>query len=68
MAEQDAKMQQMTSELNSQASALREELMELERNFNIKKEQFLKIQGALEALGMLGAEVPFQTTTEDSES
>jgi len=29
-------------------------LIELERQFNIKKEQYLKIQGAIEALTVIG--------------
>lgn len=44
----------MISELTSQSERIREELIELERQFNVKKEQFLKIQGALEALSILG--------------
>ena len=64
MAEQDAKMQQMASELTTQANTLREELMEIERNFNQKKEQFLRIQGALETLGILGADIPTPETSE----
>ena len=64
MAEQDAKMQQMASELTTQANTIREELMEIERNFNMKKEQFLRIQGALETLGILGADIPTPETSE----
>lgn len=62
MSEQkEEKMQQMASELTTQANTLREELMEIERNFNTKKEQFLRIQGALEALGVLGADIQVPT-------
>ena len=39
----------MVAELTEKATTLREELMDLEKQFNIKKEEFLKIQGALEA-------------------
>jgi hypothetical protein len=59
--EKEEKMQQMASELTTQADTLREELMEIERNFNTKKEQFLRIQGALEALGLLGADTQIPT-------
>jgi chaperonin cofactor prefoldin len=44
------KAQGMASELTERSETLRNELMELERQFNIKKEEFLKIQGALEAI------------------
>jgi len=40
----------MIKDLTTKMHTLRDELMEQERNFNLKKEQFLKIQGALEAL------------------
>jgi hypothetical protein len=44
------KTEQMANDLVKQSEEIKEELIELERNFNIKKEQFIKIQGALEAL------------------
>jgi hypothetical protein len=44
------KIEKMANDLVKQSEELKEELIELERNFNIKKEQFIKIQGALEAL------------------
>ena len=44
----------MLEELNSKEAELRNELLELEQQFNMKKEQYLKIQGALEALSMVG--------------
>ena len=40
----------MIKDLTTKMHSLRDELVEMERNFNLKKEQFLKIQGALEAL------------------
>jgi chaperonin cofactor prefoldin len=46
----DEKMATMNTELTEQSENLRKELVELERQFNIKKEQFIKIQGALEAI------------------
>ena len=44
------KTEKMANDLVKQSEEIKEELIELERNFNIKKEQFIKIQGALEAL------------------
>ena len=46
----DDKAKQMSSQLTERAEKLREELIELERQFNIKKEEFFKVQGALEAI------------------
>jgi chaperonin cofactor prefoldin len=39
----------MVKELTEKSENLRSELMNLEKEFNIKKEEFIKIQGALEA-------------------
>ena len=44
----------MLEELNTKEVELRNELIELENQFNVKKEQYLKIQGAIEALTMVG--------------
>ena len=44
------KMQEYAKELTAKAEAIREELIEHERQFNVKKEEFFKIQGALEAI------------------
>ena len=41
---------EMINDLTKQLEALKNELLEMERTFTAKKEQFLKIQGALEAL------------------
>jgi len=41
---------EMISTLSEREIKLREELILLERQFNEKKEEYLKIQGALEAL------------------
>ena len=46
-------MTAMTTELTEQSEKLKDELMELEKQFNIKKEQFIKIQGALEAFQLM---------------
>ena len=39
----------MVKELTEKSENLRSELMNLEKDFNVKKEEFIKIQGALEA-------------------
>tara|TARA_R100000908_G_C3725573_1_gene126766 strand:- start:271 stop:441 length:171 start_codon:yes stop_codon:yes gene_type:complete len=44
----------MLEELQTKESEIREELINLEKQFNVKKEQYLKIQGALEALSLVG--------------
>lgn len=44
------KAEKMSAQLTEKAESLREELIELERQFNMKKEEFFKIQGALEAI------------------
>jgi hypothetical protein len=46
----DEKMASYAKELTEKAEQIREELIEHERQFNIKKEEFFKIQGALEAI------------------
>lgn len=43
----------MTEILTEKATTIHEELLSLEKQFNQKKEEFLKIQGALEALNEL---------------
>ena len=44
---------EMNEKLNKRAQELKEELINIEAQFNIKKEEFLKVQGALEALDAL---------------
>jgi len=46
----DEKIAKYAQELTEKADQVREELIEHERQFNIKKEEFFKIQGALEAI------------------
>lgn len=41
---------EMIDQLTKRGTSLREELVKMEQEFNQKKEEFLKIQGALEAL------------------
>jgi prefoldin subunit 5 len=40
-------------ELTERARVLQSEIQELNRNFELKKEEFLKVQGALEMLQIL---------------
>ena len=48
----------MLNELNSKKQTLEDQLVELEKTFNQKKEQYLKILGAIEALENLDPSVP----------
>ena len=48
----------MLDELKDKEEKLRNELLELEQMFGAKKEQYLKIQGAIEALEALDPSVP----------
>jgi hypothetical protein len=50
------KQKEMIEKLTKQLQSLAEELQSLEREFIAKKEQFLKVQGALEALVELNKE------------
>ena len=54
----DINKEQMAQSLVTQANTIRKEMLELERKFNEKKEIFLKIQGSLETLSLLGTEIP----------
>jgi len=49
---------QMLNELTDREEKLRTELIELEQMFIAKKEQYLKVQGAIEALENLDPSVP----------
>tara|TARA_Y100000114_G_scaffold111427_1_gene105178 strand:+ start:449 stop:637 length:189 start_codon:yes stop_codon:yes gene_type:complete len=49
---------QMLNELTDREEKLRTELIELEQMFIAKKEQYLKVQGAIEALQNLDPSVP----------
>ena len=42
----------MLDDLNKQQETLKNELVTMERDFNQKKEQFIRIQGAIEALNV----------------
>ena len=43
----------MLEELNAREQSLRADLLDLEKKFNLKKEEYLKIQGAIEALTLV---------------
>ena len=49
MSEETKSISDYISELTEKATELQGELMELEKQFNVKKEEFIKIQGAIEA-------------------
>lgn len=53
MAEEKKSVDEIVAELTEKSNKLREELMEMEKNFNTKKEEFVKIQGALEAFNYI---------------
>jgi hypothetical protein len=50
------KSQEMLDNLTEQATNLQKELLEIERDFNTKKEQFIRLQGAIEAITVLQQE------------
>lgn len=52
------KQQEMKESLTKQAQDIAQELQQLEKDFNLKKEQFLRVQGALEVLNVLETETP----------
>ncbi len=43
----------MLDDLNQQQEQLKTDLVTMEREFNQKKEQFIRIQGAIEALNLV---------------
>jgi hypothetical protein len=49
----DDKMISLAKELTEKSELLREELIELERQFNLKREEFFKTQGSLETIQRL---------------
>ena len=54
----------MLDDLNGQLDTLRKELLEMERTFNQKKEQFIRVQGAVEALGLVDGVAPQEGAAE----
>jgi hypothetical protein len=55
------KSQEMLDNLTEQATNLQKELLEIERDFNTKKEQFIRLQGAIEAITVLQQEEDSRT-------
>jgi hypothetical protein len=49
MSEETKSISDYITELTEKATELQGELMDLEKQFNVKKEEFIKIQGAIEA-------------------
>ena len=45
--------QNMLDELQKQELELRDDLIKLEKEFNFKKDKYLKVQGAIEALSLV---------------
>ena len=45
--------QSMLEELRKQEQELRNDLIKSEKEFNLKKEKYLKVQGAMEALTLV---------------
>ena len=58
------KKQEMISQLQQTAETLKQELAQIQDTFNAKKEQYIKVIGALEALSVLDDEVQEATTEE----
>ena len=56
--------QEMIIQLRQNAENLKQELIQLQETFNTKKEQYVKIEGALEALSLLDEE-PQEAITEE---
>jgi chaperonin cofactor prefoldin len=56
--------QEMIDNLTERYETLKQEILDMQNQFNIKREEFLKIQGALEALSVLTQDQV--ETTEDN--
>ena len=56
------KPQEMLENLTKQAEELRQEILQAEQSFSQKREQFIRLQGAIEALNLViqqeGGEAP----------
>ena len=53
----------LLEDLHRQEEELRLELIEMEGKFNIKKEKYIKIQGAIEGLRMVSPDSPVPPVT-----
>ena len=58
--------EQLLEDLQRQERELRAVLLDMEGKFNLKKEQYLKVQGAIEGLAMLIPENTPPIITEDN--
>tara|TARA_A100001391_G_scaffold91512_1_gene60414 strand:+ start:1648 stop:1845 length:198 start_codon:yes stop_codon:yes gene_type:complete len=58
--------EQLLEDLQRQERELRAVLLDMEGKFNLKKEQYLKVQGAIEGLAMLTPEGTPPIITEDN--
>ena len=58
--------EQVLEDLHRQEKELRAVLLDMEGNFNLKKEQYLKVQGAIEGLTMCIPEDTPPIITEDN--
>ena len=53
IVESNYKIMTHKEELTERATQLQSEILEMQKNFELKKEEFLKVQGALEMLQIL---------------
>lgn len=58
------KKQEMLNQLRQSAETIKSELTQLQDAFNSKKEQYIRIEGALEALSLLDDEPQTEETEE----
>lgn len=56
--------QEMINQLRQSSETIKQELIQLQEAFNSKKEQYVKIEGALEALSLLDDEAKEEATEE----
>lgn len=56
---------ELTENLTQQSQTLRQELVQLQESFNSKKEQLIRVEGALEALSILEESTPTEVQSEE---
>lgn len=54
------KKDELLDQLKQRSEKLRQELTQLQEAFNLKKEQYIKVEGALEALLLLDSDSEIQ--------
>jgi len=59
------KKQQLIDTLTKQGQDIKSELTQLQESFNVKKDQLVRIEGALEALSILEDETPAEPEAPD---